>query len=309
MESPETLAIESFSRSWLTSVNPSLQGLETALGASLDSSYGAISEEFDYRMQNSRRSLEEDQNFNFYFPISQSPDALLHADQLFSDGLIRPIFINQSKNEASSSLNLAPNVPSSLSSKTVSAVQILCRFLGRWKRILPKCFGYVRPLSHRVRDSRISTRVDNVERIAWEAKSQSNSREASPSRRVAYSLDGCHDSERSIHDAVLHCKRSMRMCMPSLIIFLIFVFVGSNLRSVLILFYFYFQINDCFTHRRKNRPEGEGKCRASRNAGQEIKHELSSAISVFYSFACLYIHVSIQDGNFSLLLSCEKFDK
>jgi hypothetical protein len=59
----------------------------------------------------------------------------------------------------------------------------------------------------------------------------------------------------------------------------------------------------------KTRPEGEGKCRASRNAGQEIKHKLSSAISVFYSFACLYIHVSIQDGNFSLLLSCEKFDK
>ncbi|KAJ6872917.1 membrane-associated kinase regulator 6 [Populus alba x Populus x berolinensis] len=209
MESPETLAIESFSRSWLTSVNPSLQGLETALGASPDSPREAISEELDYRMQNSRRSLEEDQNFNFYFPVSQSPDALLHADQLFSDGLIRPVFINQSKNEASSSLNLAPNVPSSLSSKTVSAVQILCRFLGRWKRILPKCFGYVRPLSHRVRDSRISTRVDNVERIAWEGKSQSNSREASPSRRVAYSLDGCHDSERSIHDAVLHCKRSM----------------------------------------------------------------------------------------------------
>jgi hypothetical protein len=144
-------------------------------------------------------------------------------------------------------------VPSSLSSKTVSAVQILCRFLGRWKRILPKCFGYVRPLSHRVRDSRISTRVDNVERIAWEVKSQSNSREASPSRRVAYSLDGCHDSESSIHDAVLHCKRSMRKFMPSLIIFLIFMFAGSNLRSVLILFYFYFQINDCFTERRKNK--------------------------------------------------------
>ncbi|KAF9669021.1 hypothetical protein SADUNF_Sadunf14G0064100 [Salix dunnii] len=208
MESPETLAIESFSRSWLTSVNPSLQGLETALRASLDSSHEAISQELECRMQNSRKSLEQDQNFNFYFPISQSPDALLHADQLFSDGLIRPIFINQSKSEVSRSLNLAPTVPS-FSSKTVSAVQILCRFLGRWKRILPKCFGYVRPLSRRVRDSRISTRADYVERIAWEVKSHSNSREASPTRRVACSLDGCRDSERSIHEAVLHCKRSM----------------------------------------------------------------------------------------------------
>ncbi|KAJ6400658.1 hypothetical protein OIU84_016153 [Salix udensis] len=209
MESPEALAIESFSRSWLTSVNPSLQGLETSLRASLDSSHETISQEFECRMQSSRKSREEDQNFNFYFPISQSPDALLHADQLFSDGLIRPVFINQSKSEASTSLSLAPAVPSSFSSKTVSAVQILCRFLGRWKRILPKCFGYVRPLSRRVRGSRISTRVDNVERIAWEVKSHSSSREASPSRRVACSPDSCRDSERSIHEAVLHCKRSM----------------------------------------------------------------------------------------------------
>ncbi|KAJ6328722.1 hypothetical protein OIU77_010412 [Salix suchowensis] len=102
MESPEALAIESFSRSWLTSVNPSLQGLETSLRASLDSSHEAISQEFECRMQNSRKSLEEDQNFNFYFPISQSPDALLHADQLFSDGLIRPVFVNQSKNGSGS---------------------------------------------------------------------------------------------------------------------------------------------------------------------------------------------------------------
>ncbi|KAJ6723023.1 KINASE REGULATOR-LIKE PROTEIN putative-RELATED [Salix koriyanagi] len=143
------------------------------------------------------------------FPFHNPPDALLHADQLFSDGLIRPVFVNQSKSEASRSLNLAPAVPSSFSSKTVSAVQILCRFLGRWKRILPKCFGYVRPLSRRVRGSRISTRVDNVERIAWEVKSHSSSREASPSRRVACSPDSCRDSERSIHEAVLHCKRSM----------------------------------------------------------------------------------------------------
>ncbi|CAK7348802.1 unnamed protein product [Dovyalis caffra] len=211
MEPSETLAIESFSRSWLTSVNSSLHGLETPLRASLDCSHEAISEELDYRMPESRRSLEEDQNFNFDFPISQSPDALLHADQLFSDGLIRPIFINQSKIEASSSLNLAPTVPSSFSSGTVSAVQILCRFLGRWRRILPNCFGYVRPFSHRLRGSRIITRVDNVERIAWGVKSQSNSREASPRRRTAYSLDGCYDSESSIHEAVLHCKRSMRM--------------------------------------------------------------------------------------------------
>ncbi|XP_006491204.1 probable membrane-associated kinase regulator 6 isoform X2 [Citrus sinensis] len=84
METSSPLAIESFSYSWLSNVETLLDGIDEPLRTSLDSSSEAISKELA-------------ENFNFDIPTSQSSAALLHADELFSDGLIKPEFVDPSK--------------------------------------------------------------------------------------------------------------------------------------------------------------------------------------------------------------------
>lgn len=236
MESSQPLAIDSFSHSWLTSINSSLDGLDELLRASLDSSLEATSKELEYKTTKSKRFLEEVQNFNFDVPICQSPDALVHADQLFSDGLIKPIFINQSKIEASNFLDLAPAMPS-ISSKTgVSAVDIRCHSFIRWRRSLQKCFGYLRTLCHRIGGLRKSIKVDDIDGRAWEVKRPSNSPGASPRQRTTYLRDDWCDIESSIYEAVLHCKRSMGMFM--LYLFSNLCLFVLDFKCVLILSYF-----------------------------------------------------------------------
>ncbi|KDP28549.1 hypothetical protein JCGZ_14320 [Jatropha curcas] len=213
MDSSQPLAIESFSYTWLTSINSRLDGLEE-LRASLDSYHEATSEELDYKILKSKRSLEEVQNFDFDVPISQYSDALVHADQLFSDGLIKPVFINQSKKEVSGSLDLDPT--SSLFSRTVvPTVHVQCHIFKRWRksseRILLKCFGYLRPLCYKITGSRNSTSVDDidrrVDRRVRQVKSWSNSPQESPG--ISNSRTDWCDIESSIYEAVLHCKRSI----------------------------------------------------------------------------------------------------
>lgn len=243
MESSEPLAIESFSYSWLTSVSSPLDGLEELLRASFDSSHEATAEDLGYQMPKPKRSLEEVQNFNFDVPSSPYPDALVDADQLFSEGLIKPVFVGQSKIEASSSLDLLPKMQSSFpSSAVVPAVHIRCCNFERWrkssKRILQNCFGYLRPLCHKIPGSRRSTRVDDIDRRARQVKSWSKSPRASPG--ITYSSTDCCDIENSIYEAVLHCKRSIGI-FPLLYLFFTILFVQVfNLFSILILLYFLF---------------------------------------------------------------------
>ncbi|KAE8728237.1 Detected protein of confused Function [Hibiscus syriacus] len=91
MEIAQSLSIESFSYSWLVNLRPSLDSLDTSLGASLDASFT----EMDPTMPPSKRFF---QDFNkFYFHTSQTPPpTLVHADELFADGYILPFFVNHS---------------------------------------------------------------------------------------------------------------------------------------------------------------------------------------------------------------------
>ncbi|XP_021683433.2 probable membrane-associated kinase regulator 6 [Hevea brasiliensis] len=212
MECSQPLAVESFSHSWLTSVSSPLNGLEELLRASLDSSHEAIFEELEYKVPKPKRSLEEVQNFNFDVPSSQFPDALVHADQLFAEGLIKPVFISQSKIDTSSSLVLVPKMHSSVvSSAVVPTVDIQCCIFKRWRkssqRILQKCVGHLRLLCRKLPGSIRTTRVDDIDRRARQVKIWSNSPQASPG--ITYTSTGWCDIESSIYDAVLHCKRSI----------------------------------------------------------------------------------------------------
>ncbi|KAG2720466.1 hypothetical protein I3760_02G036700 [Carya illinoinensis] len=221
------LATESFSYSWLS--NAELPDHLDDLGCIpfRASSFDGTSHETNSKCLFSKEKYSErcyseleTQNFDFNVPISQSSSSsdLVHADELFSNGIIKPVFRNpqriryySSSIVSNSNNSLIPFSSASSSSRTlVPTVQVNCPFLRRWKRtlatgrILRKCFGYLcRPLCRSVlRGSRKCTRVDDIDRRSLEVKSWSSSPQASPEQRFA-------DMESSIHEAVLHCKRSI----------------------------------------------------------------------------------------------------
>ncbi|PIN00656.1 hypothetical protein CDL12_26842 [Handroanthus impetiginosus] len=214
MENSHSLATESFSYSWLTDKKQ------------------------HYSDQN---SSEKEQNFHFDVPFTASPIALVHADEIFSDGHIMPIYVNRSKAETlKTSTYSVPQSPI-YSSYSLESPFVAKKKVGKWrkssKRILKKCFGFVKPLSQTIGFSRKSTRVDDLERKVFEVKTWSNSLEASPrtslevKKKVDYGLKkvkswssspraspvkspSCSsnsrgDLESSIHEAILYCKRSI----------------------------------------------------------------------------------------------------
>jgi hypothetical protein len=219
MEASQPLATESFSYSWLSNVRPTLDGLDRPFRASLDSSHAATSKESDYRVIKSRRCSEESQDFDFEILTSQSPP-LAHADELFSNGVIKPVSVDPSRLEVSNYSNNNPAMPSSSSSSRIAiqVVQDNSHFL-RWKkpleRILLKCFGCFRPSCHKIKGSRKCTRVDDIDRRVSEVKRWSNSPQASPQPSIVCSTGDCCDRESSIYEAVLHCKRSIGLLILS----------------------------------------------------------------------------------------------
>ncbi|KAI9182140.1 hypothetical protein LWI28_022492 [Acer negundo] len=122
METSQSLAVESFSYSWLSNIKPSFDSLDESPRASLDSFHEATSADLDYKIVKSQRFQGESQNFNFDIPISQSPAPFLHADELFSDGLIKPVYVDPSKIETSHTSDpvIVPPV-SSFSSRNIIA--------------------------------------------------------------------------------------------------------------------------------------------------------------------------------------------
>ncbi|XWS32110.1 hypothetical protein CRYUN_Cryun23aG0132800 [Craigia yunnanensis] len=213
METLKPLAIESFSFSWLDDHKPSLDGLNVPPRASIDNYYGGTTEELNYEMVESN-SFVTDQNFNFD-ATAQTPAAFIHADELFTNGFIRPIYIDPSKRESCSILDpIQTTLSSSFSSRTeIPTGRICCSFLGRWRKstqqILRNLFGHLKPFCHKVGCLRKSTRVDDIDRRMWKVQSLNSSPPASPQQSTACSMgDSCH-LENSIYEAVLHCKRSM----------------------------------------------------------------------------------------------------
>ncbi|KAB1219522.1 putative membrane-associated kinase regulator 6 [Morella rubra] len=216
METSQPLATESFSYSWLSNVKPPSDGLDIPFRASPDCTHEATSKELHYKT----KETEETHNFDFAIPISQSLP-LVHADELFSNGTIKPVFVHPSRIESPrAAVNINSVVPfSSSSSRTqpIPTCQVNGHFLRRWKirwrRILGKCYGFIGPLRHRVRCSRKCPKVDDIDRRVPEVQSWRNSLQASPQRSTVYSAGGRCDMESSIYEAVLHCKKSIGLLM------------------------------------------------------------------------------------------------
>ncbi|KAJ9679615.1 hypothetical protein PVL29_021517 [Vitis rotundifolia] len=222
MEASQPLSIESFSYSWLINLKPSFESLDDSLRTSLDVSDEASFIEMDPRMPPSKRFFRNSQDFNFDFPISQPPLSLVHADELFSNGLIMPLFMEPLKMEAydgSYSLPATPISSSHAPKRVLSASNTRCSSLRRCRRIskqiLQKYLDFLRPLYRRIRGRRIGSRAESVNSRMQEVKGWVYSPEASPRTSTAYSTGDWRkscDSESSIYEAVLHCKRSIEAC-------------------------------------------------------------------------------------------------
>ncbi|XP_041012037.1 probable membrane-associated kinase regulator 6 [Juglans microcarpa x Juglans regia] len=221
MEASQPLSIESFSYSWLVNLKPSLESLDNSFRASLDASDEASFIEMDPTMPPSKRFFRNSQDFKFDFPISQSPLTLLHADELFSNGYLTPLFVDPVKMdtyyEASDS---TPALPSSAHAPKVlvpaennpyCTSYRRCRRLS--KHIFQKYLDFLKPFFRKLRGNKSNSKPEFVDKGVHKAmKNWVYSSQTSPRISVAYSADDWRrscDSESSIYEAVLHCKRSI----------------------------------------------------------------------------------------------------
>ncbi|XP_039046427.1 probable membrane-associated kinase regulator 6 [Hibiscus syriacus] len=221
--SSQPISVESFSYSWLVNLKPSLDGVDSSLRGSLDAYDEASFIEMDPRMPPSRRFFRNSNDFKFDFPISQSPLALVHADELFSEGRVMPFFINNSKKiEACDVSGPTPTLPTAPRAPDLDVPRCKtnrhpslrrCRRLS--KRIFSKYFNFLRPLYRSVlqRSKSSGTRANCVDPRGHVRKNWLYSTTGtSPRISVAHSADewrkSC-DSESSIYEAVLHCKKSI----------------------------------------------------------------------------------------------------
>ncbi|KAM6600938.1 hypothetical protein CsatA_020547 [Cannabis sativa] len=187
------LAVESFSDSWLSNVIvPSIV-----------------------------KSLEFDESFDFNSPINiiaPSPK-FVHADELFSNGLIKSNTTNNSPGDSatvvstrSSEYNININIDDDDVQMGCSYYFCCCFFRRRrsnkskssssssteqimWLR---RVYEYLRPTTRRL--VVVGSKVDDVDRRILEVRRWSN---------FIHQTSPPPTSDTSIHEAILHCKRSI----------------------------------------------------------------------------------------------------
>ncbi|XP_073148076.1 uncharacterized protein [Henckelia pumila] len=228
-DSSRPLATESFSYSWLTHQKPSSSRDLLRILTSIST-----------------------EKFDFDVPVT-AVSSLVDADEIFSDGHIKPVYAHRStKVEASKTTTVTTSVPGSPVSSINTLVNKNIDFIKKWRnsyrRILHKCFGFLKPLYQTLGSSRKNIRVVDLDRKVSDIQSLSNSLEPSPRNSSDYDYDSFMDSykfakmnekidaqngltrakswssspqvmsspsqswcdmESSIHEAILYCKRSI----------------------------------------------------------------------------------------------------
>ncbi|KAK6132155.1 hypothetical protein DH2020_034111 [Rehmannia glutinosa] len=206
-------SIDSFSYSWIPFDQDTLPS-STVDPSDHDEANSFI--EMDPRLPPSKRFFRvSSSDFCFDFPVTNSPLGLVHADELISNGFLVPLFVKDVKLRrfddvedysyiSSSSASGSNNSASSSTTRKNTTSLRRCQRLS--KRFFQKYFKYIlRPLLLFYRRRRGSS--SNM-RMKWELSAATQS----PRTSLAYSGDdnwrrSC-DSESSIHEAVLHCKRT-----------------------------------------------------------------------------------------------------
>uniref|UniRef100_A0A7N0U5K7 Membrane-associated kinase regulator 6 n=1 Tax=Kalanchoe fedtschenkoi TaxID=63787 RepID=A0A7N0U5K7_KALFE len=193
----ECLSIDSFSHSWLISAGP--VEISSSLRSSIDEGPSSFIE-MDPRLPASKRF----NSCNFHFPDHSSPAPLLHADDLFHNGQIRPHKLNRSATGRDGfDAGYSVGSPSCLTASARGEVGSLkrCRTVSR--SVFRKYLSCLRPFFFQRRAT--------SSKVAWMA-----SPDATPLPRMSIASCSVDDSpwrescgsESSIDEAVLHCKRS-----------------------------------------------------------------------------------------------------
>ncbi|XP_068666612.1 probable membrane-associated kinase regulator 6 [Aristolochia californica] len=230
MDGLQQLANDSFSYSWLVNLKPSLHALEGPLRPSLDSSDEASYIEMDPRLVSFKTPSTDVQDFNFTLPNSQHL-TLVHADQIFSNGLILPLHLLQSSKalpQQSDGL-VDRGRPPLLDSRLTTASQFSYKLavssagtryplLQRWqrcsKRIVRKYLGFLNPLCRTPMEKRMTqgTKVEPTSVSCVHHSCVTTPRTSSVFSAPEFSHHNVlfdADLETSIYEAVLHCKKSI----------------------------------------------------------------------------------------------------
>lgn len=210
METSELLSTESFSYSWLSNIRrPSLEGPNEPLKPSLGNSPATS---FENPLE---KSLS---NFNFQVSISHSQASFVHADEIFSNGIIRPVSVDYPNHGTAPASETIPPKSSNSLVQRATFPHIQCRLCWRWrkssKQILEKCISFIKSAScysikrcRRKKGNGSRTDVGADWRFQ-EIRSWNSSPQQSPPR-TSHSISHWSDNENSIYEAVLHCKRSI----------------------------------------------------------------------------------------------------
>ncbi|KZV33467.1 putative membrane-associated kinase regulator 6-like [Dorcoceras hygrometricum] len=204
-------SIESFSYSWLANLNP-----ESYLASNDDEASYYHDEapfiEMDPRLPPSKRFIRVSSDLGFDFPVSESPLSLVHADEVISNGTLVPILIKDSKRDRLGSEEChvtTTTVPLSTQKTLHSSSRVVRVSLRRCRRLSQRWFH--KYLKFLFRPFFCKRRV--ISEFGHMNKKWGFSAATSPrSSSVTYSADdnwrrSC-DSESSIYEAVLHCKRT-----------------------------------------------------------------------------------------------------
>ncbi|KAI3764397.1 hypothetical protein L2E82_14404 [Cichorium intybus] len=215
MESSQPLTIESFSYSWLINRKPSLDEIFN----NIEDHIKNHEEENTSSVVNSQKFHEETQNFHFDLPFS-IPN-LVHADEIFFNGHIIPKSVNQIRLYSSPATPLVHFPPKKPSKHAKSYSQLIANWRISSKKILGKCVSFFVPRKNtRIVDSSISsvclssfvpTNEQTNKRIEGDNTTFRRTKSWSHASTCGSSFSEnklCDYNETSVHEAIVHCKRS-----------------------------------------------------------------------------------------------------
>ncbi|CAH8334011.1 unnamed protein product [Eruca vesicaria subsp. sativa] len=213
--------IDSFSYSWVVNC-PSLEASIDDYHQTYDDSSSSSFIEMDPRLPPSRRffinkSHESSFKFDNFVSFSDENNSLVHADELFRDGYVMP-YLSKATSAAiqeEESEPLDTKAEKKMETRDIkSKSPYSCRKL---RRVSKWVLLFLTPLCKRLRRCRSAVSsggigIDSNVRAATLSRSRVYSDEMTSSPRISVADDyywrrSC-DSESSIYEAVLHCKKS-----------------------------------------------------------------------------------------------------
>ncbi|KAH0932301.1 hypothetical protein HID58_009418 [Brassica napus] len=218
--------IESFSYSWLVNF-PSLEASIDDYHQTYEDSSSSSFIEMDPRLPPSRRFFinkahESSFKFDTFVSFADEDNSLVHADELFRDGYVMPYL---SKATSATTEKEYEPVDTKTEKRKMKTRDIQskspCRTLRRVSKcVLLRYLDFLTPLCKRLRRCRSAgssggTGFDARIRLTTLSRSRVYSEETTSSPRVSVA-DDCYwrrscDSESSIYEAVLHCKKSFEI--------------------------------------------------------------------------------------------------